>query len=317
MITIIGILIALLLPAVQAAREAARRLQCANNLKQLGLACLAHHEAHGFFPSGGWGHRWIGDADRGFGRSQPGGWMYSVLPYIEQESLHQLGAGGDAAEKKVAAIKLATTVLSIACCPSRRAARLYPHNPNKHWPYNPGIGGLKIGAADLPLIAKSCYAVNGGDTWPGHHDGPLDVADAETHTWPEELLANANGIDIWRSKTTAAHIRDGTSNTYLLGERSIRPDDYTTWNGGPQSMYIGSDPDVTRWAGPGIPFHHDRNDLDDDDKSYLSFGGPHAAGCQFVFCDGSVRMISYSIAPEINGYLANRHDGQVIDAGKF
>ncbi len=98
-ITIIGILISLLLPAVQSAREAARRLQCSNNLKQFGLAALNHEEANGFLPSSGWGWTWVGDPDRGFGARQPGGWIYNLLPYLEQETLHSLGAGKSASEK--------------------------------------------------------------------------------------------------------------------------------------------------------------------------------------------------------------------------
>ena len=94
-IAIVGILIALLLPAVQQAREAARQMQCSNNLKQLGLASLNHESAARFYPSGGWWWYFTGDPDAGFGKNQMGGWLYSILPFMEQNSLYQLGADGD------------------------------------------------------------------------------------------------------------------------------------------------------------------------------------------------------------------------------
>src|SRR5580698_7987617 len=90
-IAIIGLLIALLLPAVQAAREAARRSQCVNNLKQMSLAWNNHVAATRFMPTGGWGWTWTGDADRGFGLSQPGGWTYNILPFMEESNLHDMG----------------------------------------------------------------------------------------------------------------------------------------------------------------------------------------------------------------------------------
>src|SRR5436190_20501114 len=83
---IIGILIALLIPAVQAARESSRRATCANNLHQLAVAIKLHEETHHIFPTGGWGADWVGDPDAGFGPRQPGGWIDNILPYIEQKA---------------------------------------------------------------------------------------------------------------------------------------------------------------------------------------------------------------------------------------
>ena len=83
-IAIIGILIALLLPAVNAAREAARRMGCANNLKQMGIGFLNHESTFKFLPTGGWGPNWVGDPDAGAGKLQPGGWIYNILPFIDR-----------------------------------------------------------------------------------------------------------------------------------------------------------------------------------------------------------------------------------------
>src|SRR4051812_24808536 len=92
-IAIIGILVALLLPAIQAAREAARRNQCVNNLKQLSLGALNHESTFKMFPSSGLGYKWVGDPNFGHGRKQPGGWIYNTLPFIEEQAIHDMGFG--------------------------------------------------------------------------------------------------------------------------------------------------------------------------------------------------------------------------------
>src|SRR5208282_2151046 len=92
-ISIIGVLIALLMPAVQSARESGRRAQCLNNLHQMAAGCLALESKFQHLPGGGWGCAWTGEPDRGYGAQQPGGWHYNILPFIDQTDLHDLGEG--------------------------------------------------------------------------------------------------------------------------------------------------------------------------------------------------------------------------------
>jgi len=138
-ITIIGILVALLLPAVQAAREAARRAQCTNHLKQIALGFLQHEEKQKFLPTGGWSYNMVGDPDRGFGIHQPGGWDFSVLPYVEQLALYNLGSGaaqGSAAQSAAFAQRIQTP-LAVMNCPTRRPIMLLPTVQSQYtYPYS-------------------------------------------------------------------------------------------------------------------------------------------------------------------------------------
>ncbi len=330
-IAIIGILIGLLLPAVQSVREAARRIQCSNHLKQIGLAFLNHEEAHGTFPTGGWGWGWIGDADRGYNYRQPGGWVYNILPYVEQQALHDLGLGKSQSEKNVEHGQRATMPVATFNCPSRRRSVAYPY---RH--YNEGgTGGPPANYAEPDTVARSDYAANGGDTnthpgalgiWPSHCGnrdcGPTAgsfPSDAElTQKSQQAVATGASGIVHALSGVTMGEVKDGTTNTYLGGEKYLNPDSYSNGRdlADNENMYVGDNGDISRWTGYGNQPLAPKQ----DQAGYAStgrFGSAHANGFNMVLCDGSVRSISFSIDANVHRWLGNRQDRQVIDASKF
>jgi prepilin-type N-terminal cleavage/methylation domain-containing protein len=319
-IALVGLLVALLLPAVQMAREAARRAQCANHLKQLGLASIEHEHVHSFFPSGGWGSVWVGDPDQGFGRTQPGGWAYSVLPYLEQDLVHQAGRDANATLKKTAAIRLVTTALPVFYCPSRRSVQLYPHDPKSTPPLNPGIDGVRLERDDIPLVARMCYCMNAGSVFLGHPSVPPDMAHVPNFpAWADTSLCN--GIVYQRSQTRVSDVGDGTSNTYLIGEKNVNPDCYASFSapGDSQSMFNGWDEDNARYGGKDTRTGHTEEYPLVPDRPGVAchqcFGSPHAGVCLFVFCDGSVHAIESSVDLVVHGDFATRNDGHVAVSG--
>jgi prepilin-type N-terminal cleavage/methylation domain-containing protein len=329
-IAIIGILVALLLPAVQAAREAARRSQCMNHVKQLGTACHLHVDTHGFLPSAGWGDWWVGCPDQGAGESQPGSWAYQLLPFIEESAKQGLGQGFKCEDPNSRALigEMVSTHISIFYCPSRREARPYP------------MGGRPIRNFDQPPFAgKSDYAGSLGDLFVSDITdvGPDSIAAAATYAWknsgPGFVSAwktrggnpstGHTGVIFQRSEIKFNMITDGTGKTYLIGEKNLNPDDYETGAAGndDQSMYTGFDRDnvrssnlwpygfensVLRPAWPPTP------DTRGYDKA-LTFGGPHPGGWMVVFCDNSVRFQSYDMELINHSRLGNRADGLVVE----
>jgi len=312
-ITIIGILIALLLPAVQSAREAARRAQCANHLKQLGLAMLAHHEAVGHFPSGGWGWTFVGEPERGTDKNQPGGWAFNLLDYLEQSNLRQMGLGLPDSDRTDAIIKRIATPIATFNCPSRRRPLTYPDRRVNN-PYRTATDD----AIFATQAALTDYAINGGD----HSNtkltnGPASVAAGDAIAdgdWPD--MSDRNGIAHQRSEVTLAEVRDGSSNTYMIGEKYLNPDQYTTGEDGAdnENLYVGVDNDHYRFTHPdfGRP-RQDRPSV----SLYSVFGSAHPGGWQAVFCDGSVHSISYSLDAAVHSRLGNRKDGQAVSADSF
>jgi prepilin-type N-terminal cleavage/methylation domain-containing protein/prepilin-type processing-associated H-X9-DG protein len=321
-ITIIAVLIALLLPAVQAAREAARRMRCGNNVKQLALAALDHESANKCLPTGGWGLCWAGDPDRGFGKGQPGGWAYCMTSYMELDMLHDLGQGASSIAAGSASISQAlATPVSALICPTRRVPIPYPAT----------ITGImyKTGSFTGPsFVGKTDYAGNAGTTdltgldWtmPG---GPGSLSDGDAWTaaqWKALYHALDTGVILPHSATTIADISDGTSNTYLLGEKCVNADAYYdgTQHSDDSSWDTGADWDNLRWTGhtadPNDPVFLPQQDTPGIDSGV--FGSAHATGVNMGMCDGSVQYISYAIDVQTHWRLGNRSDGLMIDAKK-
>jgi prepilin-type N-terminal cleavage/methylation domain-containing protein/prepilin-type processing-associated H-X9-DG protein len=339
-ITIIAILIALLLPAVQMAREAARKGQCGNNLKQLTMAMLQHEERNKFYPSGGWGWWWVGDPDRGFGREQPGGWAYSILPFMEQEELFYLGKDGQpetaTAVQTAGAARCIQTPLAMMNCPTRRSPLAYPLG------YFSGGSAAFFNADSVSAVARGDYAACAGDQMYGYvggFAGPSSLSEAATWTadypaksptWPncdkKWTSDTATGISYLRSEISVARVSDGTSNTYMLGEKNLDPDSYVNGADGAdnESQFAGYDNDTYRTTYcPDPPL--DANYIPDHTpwqdtpgvRTEFAFGSAHSDSCNMSFCDGSVRPISYSIDPLTHRYLGNREDGIPIDPQKY
>jgi prepilin-type N-terminal cleavage/methylation domain-containing protein len=336
-ITIIGVLIALLLPAVQAAREAARMAQCRNNLKQLSLGCLNHEHVLGCFPTSGWGAWWVGDPDRGGGKRQPGGWAFCVLPYIEQQALHDLGTGlgtglpdAPGPRKSAANTQRMATPVTTMYCPTRRSPLAYPD----------ACGGWcpSFNVATTPSAeARLDYAANLGDrgtlvpAYGAQVPSSFAAVDDNLFTGWEfdnpnpQLYLAGTGISYQHSQVKVVDVTDGCSNTYLLGEKPICPDYYLTGqdNGDDWSFVTGAQDDIDRevsYLNPSSPtgftYYPPLQDTPGY-NDYPGFGSAHAVGLNMSMCDGSVRTINYSIDPETHRRLGNRKDGLTLDGSAF
>jgi prepilin-type N-terminal cleavage/methylation domain-containing protein/prepilin-type processing-associated H-X9-DG protein len=346
-IAIIGILVALLVPAVQAAREAGRRTQCKNNLRQIGIACLNHVDSHKYFPSGGWGYDWTADPNRGYGPDQPGSWIYNILEFVEEGNLRSLGKGQatTTAAFKTASITLHQTAVATFQCPSRRSAQPYlaAWGP-------PDTDDIKeqpwlAETARTGGVAKSDYAANSGDSREFSGDDfyrPDSYAGIQPGNWTPTNICKTTGnaatddyvrlcqtgIMYYRSTLKQSQITDGTSKTYMVGEKwmpiagyegTANEDDPGFTAGDNQSMYtdyewdnhrVAWNPDSTRPKEDYQPTA-DYQPVPDSDNGggngpERRFGSAHSSAFNVVFCDGSVHSIGYDVDP-----VAHRFEGDV------
>jgi prepilin-type N-terminal cleavage/methylation domain-containing protein len=311
-IAIIGILVAVLLPAINAAREAARRTQCLDNLKNIGLAANNHLSAHKFFPSGGWGWSWTGDPDRGFNERQPGGWLYNIMPFMEEGALHDRGKGLPDAQKRQEATNRIKTPLAWATCPTRREIKLYPNQFVNNLCYNC--------TNNIPEVARCDYVANCGGTGQANEfeDGPGSLAEGDnpSYGWRNTTCASNNGtrqcgISFERSTVRVKHIKDGLAYTYFVGERYLNRIRYGTGQDAADNehMYVGFDNDMFHTTEKQPLGDGELGDTDDNNR----WGSAHAHVFHVVFCDGSTHRIPYEIDVRTHQNLGHRADGRVVD----
>lgn len=275
-IAIIGVLVALLLPAVQAAREAARVSSCKNNLKQIGLALHNRHNSHNALPPG-----WSADQPLG----SPGwGWAVQILPQLEQNNLYETQINRTLPIANSANQFAREQVLNVFICPSDPGRRLFPlggGEGDEHDEEGEHLHTVDEGPELFPM-SKSNYI---------GMFGTQEIEDAPS---------NANGIFFHNSQITFASITDGLSNTLMNGERSSKL-------GG--SLWQGVVPEanaaMARIVGVADHAPNDKHQHFDDFSSY------HPAGAHFLVGDGSVRMINNEIDINVYQALSTRAGGEV------
>jgi len=273
-IAIIAILIGLLLPAVQKVREAASRMSCSNNLKQMGLAAHNHHDVYDLLPSGGvvvssgatWPLAWPEFTAPGspiVGVGQRAGAFYQILPYIEQSAVYKGAGGVTIADCQINVIK---AVIKMYFCPSRRSPAALP--PIVSW-YGPA-GTYEHGPTD--------YASSNNNGYRGQQTGANDGTNGA-------IVYGYVGMKL-------GHITDGTSNTLMFGEKRMDTTSMGSYQSDDNEGYSTAwDHDVARET-TALP--------QADAKTGLNIGGnifgsSHSGGANYVMVDGTVRFINYSI----------------------
>jgi prepilin-type N-terminal cleavage/methylation domain-containing protein/prepilin-type processing-associated H-X9-DG protein len=293
-IAIIAVLIGLLLPAVQKVREAAARMQCSNNLKQIGLAIHNYHDTYGYLPPAR------------VGRDFYPTWPVLLLPYIEQDNLYRLWNVKDSYRRQpVAAVR--TTTVKTFFCPSRRDPMISPAGQNGSANDLDGNGGLAGACGDYACCDGEGPYRNTRDAkgamicahilQPNTAGPPYNNPD---NPFPDPVIS-------YTSYTNFASITDGLSNTLLVGEKHVRIGRLGMASDGDDAYYSGYGyVTAQRSAGPANPLARFPQE---GGGVARRFGSWHLGICNFVFCDGSVHPLPVSINLETLRRLAVRNDG--------
>jgi prepilin-type N-terminal cleavage/methylation domain-containing protein/prepilin-type processing-associated H-X9-DG protein len=313
-IAIIAVLIGLLLPAVQKVREAANRMSCSNNLKQLGLAVHNYHDTFSELPPAR------------VGRDAYITWPVLIMPFIEQDALAKqfnvLLPYRDQPDPNKDNQARQAQVKTFFCPTRRSPPQISPASQNGEAGADDGNGGFPGACGD--------YACCAGDGKIRNANGTYSTSDMNTNEangamicakilspntvgppynnpdnpWPDPVRS-------FRSYIRFADITDGLSDTLLIGEKHVRINHFGEHGDGDSAYYSGFNyRTAQRCAGPSHPLA--RNPEDNTSRRAYRFGSFHPGVCQFVFADGSVRALSVNLDTTTLRWLANRHDGQVV-----
>jgi prepilin-type N-terminal cleavage/methylation domain-containing protein len=308
-IAIIGILVAMLLPAVQQVREAARRTDCLNRLRQIGIAVHHFHEVNQAFPPARLSARLDSVPPNHRGWDEPS-WYARILPYIEQQNAYE---GWDLSASYQAHPRPVTShIVTTFICPTRRSAQDAKAADQSQYQLVTlpcGCGGWF--QVDVVGGATGDYAGNHGDLSPGSTGAPTDfywggngtgvLISSQSRELPDGRLD-------WIDRIGFADVHDGTSQTALVGELHIPAEELNRipYNG---PLYNGQDLSAfARIGGPGVPLGRGPSD---PGPFILGFGSWHPGICPFVFVDGSTRSVSNDIDTVTLGQICHRSDGEV------
>jgi len=320
-IAIIGVLVALLLPAIQAAREAARRSQCQNNLRQIGLAVQNFVSAKQVLPTGGrtfYPHieDFITKSGQPYGPDRQGlGWAFQILPYLEDGNVYNIKTTAD----------IQRTIVPIYNCPTRRQPTFVKDSGDKSLVGDAAI--LMDYAAATPSMNPNvkvpyAYVEAGNSFW---QDGEI------TDVWLGMIIrtpfekTGPNDTD-WENKSstrpiTYAKVTDGLSKTLLVSEKVVNPRFYE--GGSPsddRGWSDGWDPDIMRCTCV-TPLSDAETFTKKEFKVYafgeisdvFNFGSAHSGVFNSTFGDGSTHTISHDVDPIVFDRLGNRCDGEIVD----
>lgn len=287
-IAIIGVLVALLLPAVQAAREAARRSSCSNNLKQLGIAIHNYHDTHLVLPPG-----WVTTLGTG--------WSVYILPQIEQGPLHST--------LRFNTTTSAASAWAVDGSPEETACGTY-------------INILRCPSAAVPRnVSNQGIPLRVPATYRGVASSTADSDDPSTSTPPANRHLERNdleGIFIRNTSLKMADILDGTSNTFMVGE-SVWQDSTFNQNGNQMDFWYFGSPqisptDSTEYSehvgSTGVPYNARKIASTTGYVKELSFSSFHPGGAMFAFGDASVRFVPFTINYPVYQGLGSRDKGE-------